>query len=197
MTETDPRVTYAKENLAPDQAPRTKEAHLLIEELKRQIRQIEQAPATLHKVAQEIATICNDILKESDVSTSDTELVDTYILRADIDRMIEAKSPETMGIPKYTGGTSEEAKSFFIRHYGEKYNRPSFEVIFTPDLFTIDDKLLRALRYAYGGAKNLPLGSREALTNATIVGRFGSNIDRVRANIAIAHRYSREVLNYG
>lgn len=119
-------------------------------------------------------------------STTDQSL---QHLRDEVRAMVKNRAP-MYGIPQYAGFREHgDSRAFFCEHY-RKYAVAGSEVIFTPDLKAIDERLLNALRNLH--ARNLPLGDVSQRTDAIAAGRFSDGEDSLKkALVSISFRERR------
>ncbi len=92
-------------------------------------------------------------------------------LRYKVIEMVESKNPLSE-IPHYMGKKIHgEAIPFFQTHYSPFISHNQ-EVIFTPDLKAIDERLLNALRNECRDGIQMPIGNRSDRAKALNGGRF-------------------------
>ncbi|MBP9779877.1 hypothetical protein KBD33_04640 [Candidatus Gracilibacteria bacterium] len=108
--------------------------------------------------------------------------------RDEVRVMVDNKKPKDE-IPFYQGKRSEHgtAQDFFRKYYSP-YIESGQEVLFAPELKTIDEKLLIALRNECRNGIPMPLGDRSKKTEALFERRFldkDSRHDRVSYTMAI------------
>jgi hypothetical protein len=174
------------------QKPRSMATHKLIVDVKGLLEALEKTPNKATALVSDFQKRCDVFLANPNgENAADTKIVDTQSLRDEIEKMVAVRSPKVLHIPPYPGGKSAFAKQFFEEHYGQRYNQKGLEVIFAPDLFVIDPKLIRAMRFAYNGADNLPIGGKKDKTDAIAAGRFGSKMDRWKTGRALFARQFR------
>jgi hypothetical protein len=111
-------------------------------------------------------------------------------LRNQVLQMVAAKRP-LEEIPSYQGKRSAHGDPllFFMKHYG-MYVKAGQEVIFAPELKSIDETLLIALR---NHTNTMPLGDRSKRTEAISSGRFKDDSNALaKASVAMARRLERQ-----
>jgi hypothetical protein len=138
---------------------------------------------------------------------SPKQAIDTYRLRADVEAMIRAKSPNAVRedgspilvnvegesspqpIPRYDKATHGGNPSGFIDKWYAVFNKKGSEVIFLDEIRIIDPALYGQIRYRQQNfGFHQPFAKASERTDAIIAKRFGNHEEIAKARVAIAKR---------